>query len=267
MKKQLLIIGITVALLSVGLSGCLGSVSKEFSSEYEANENTVLKVTNINGNVEITSWDGNAVTLNAETRSNQGNDELDKIQIDVVESNNVIDIETTFLGTGSVEATTDITIKVPTFVTVDTITTSNGEIQISNTKGNVTAVSSNKAIIIENVDGYVKATTSNRRIEIKGTTGIRDLHTSNEGIYAEIYDFQENISIRTSNDRITLYINPSLNANVTITTSNGQISISGLSLDLTTSEKTYKSGKLGEGGNRISIHTSNSDINLYNLEV
>lgn len=267
MKKQLVIIGITVTLLAVGLSGCLGLVSKEFTANYEANENTVLKVTNINGNIEIISWDGNTVTLDAKTKSYKGNDELDKIKIDVVESDNVIDIETTFLGPGNVEASTDMTIKVPTFITVDNVTTSNGKVQISNIKGNISVHSSNGEIKIVDVDGYVKARSSNGNLEIKGTTGIYDLETSNGEIYVEIFDFKDNIKIESSNGRIRVYINPLLNANIEMSTSNGQISINGLSLDLTISEETYKSGKLGEGDNRISISTSNSDINLYKLEV
>ena len=50
-------------------------------------------------------------------------------------------------------------------------------------------------------------------------------------------------------------------------TSNGQISIRGLSLNLTISEEDYKLGKLGEGGNLIFIQTSNGDIDLHKLDI
>jgi DUF4097 and DUF4098 domain-containing protein YvlB len=93
------------------------------------------------------------------------------------------------------------------------------------------------------------------------------LKSSNLGIYAEVYDFKENISISTSNGKITIYLNPSLNADIEMTTSNGRISISDLSLDLTISEEKHKSGKLGDGGNNIVITTSNGDINLYKLNI
>ena len=155
----------------------------------------------------------------------------------------------------------------PQYVTVDSAKTSNGAVQISGTKGDVKATSSNGAIIIENVDGYVSATTSNGRIEVKGTTGIKDLTSSNLGIYAEVYDFQENISISTSNGGITVYINPSLNADISMTTSNGQISINGVTLNLTISEEKHKTGELGDGGNTLDIHTSNGNINLRKLEI
>ena len=267
MKKYLLTVGIILVFFVVGLSGCFDLVSKEFNGEYEADKNTILKVTNINGKIEINSWDGNTVTLDAEISSNRGNDELEKIQIDVVESNNVIDIQTKYLGTGNCKASTDMIIKVPTFVTVDMVTTSNGDIRVSETKGNITAHSSNGGITIVDVDGYVALSSSNGDIEVKGTTGIADLDTSNGDIRVRIFDFQENINIGTSNGDINVYINPSLNATIDMTTSNGQISISGVSLNLTTDEEERKVGNLGGSGNTITITTSNGDIYLYKLNI
>jgi len=267
MKKKLIIAVIILLLGSVGLTGCIGQASKEFNEEYETNENTILKVANINGDVEIIRWDGNTVTLDAKISSYKGNDELEKIIINVNESYNLIDIETKYLGTGKVEVSTDMIIKVPTLVTVDKVTTSNGDVQISGTKGNTTVHSSNGEITITDVNGYVTASSSNGDIEIKDTTGIADLDTSNGDIYVEIFDFQENISIDSSNGGISIYINPSFNATINMSTSNGQISIAGISLNLTTDEEKYKVGNLGEGGNTITITNSNGNINLYKLNM
>jgi DUF4097 and DUF4098 domain-containing protein YvlB len=267
MKKKFMIVLIILLLVSVGFTGCIGQASKDFNEEYETNENTVLKVANINGKVEIIRWDGNTVTLDAKISSYKGNDELEKIEINVIESDNVIDIETKYLGTGSVEVSTDMIIKVPTLVKVEMVTTSNGDVRISGIKGNTTVHSSNGAITITDVDGYVTAGSSNGDIEIIDTTGIADLDTSNGDIYAEIFSFKENITIDTSNGGISVYINPSLNADIEMKTSNGDISISDVLLDLTISEEDYKVGRLGEGGNKLDINTSNGNINLYKLNI
>jgi len=268
MKKQYMIVGVIVIFLISGLSGCIGPQTTDyFNEEYEANENTVLKANTINGQIEINVWDGDTISFNAVKKSAFGQEELDNIEINVIESENNIEIETKYIGKKTTIPSVDMNIKVPKYVTVDSATTSNGAVQISGTKGDVNVASSNGAIIIENVGGYVSATTSNGRIEIKGTTGVKNLKSSNLGIDAEIYDFQENISISTSNGNIAVYINSSLNADIDMTTSNGHISIVGLSLDLTISEEKQKSGKLGDGGNMISIHTSNGNINVYKLSI
>jgi hypothetical protein len=268
MNNKVFIVGITLMFLVAGLSGCFGPQATDyFNGEYEANENTVLKVTTLNGQIEITAWDEDTVSFNAVKKSSIGQEELDKVEINVIENENRIEIEAKYIGQRTTTPSVDMNIKVPRYVTVDSATTSNGAVQISGTKGDVKATSSNGAIIIENVDGYVSATTSNGRIEVKGTTGIKDLTSSNLGINAEVYDFQENITISTSNGGITVYVNPSLNSDINMETSNGQISISGITLNLTISEEKHKSGTLGDGGNRISIQTSNGNIKLYELDI
>jgi len=268
MKKHNLILVILVSFFFSGLSGCVEpKVTDYFNGEYETNEHTVLKVTTLNGQIEITSWDGETVLFNAIKKSKFGQEELDKVKINVVESENRIEIETKYTGQRTTSPSVDMNIKVPRNITVESATTSNGAVQISETKGNIFATTSNGVIIIENVDGYVSATTSNGRIEVNGTTGIKDLKSSNGGIYAEIYDFQENLSVSTSNGGITIYMNPSLNTNIEMTTSNGQITISGISLNFTISEEKHKVGRLGDGGNTIDIHTSNGNINLHKLTI
>ena len=267
MKKQLLIIGIILVLFTVGLSGCFGQATKEFNNEYESDENTILQITNINGPITITQWNGNTVVVDATLRSNIGESELDNIEIEVTENNNLINIVTNYLGSGSVQVSTDMNINAATYVTIDSVKTSNGDIKISGTKGDIIATSSNGAIYIDNVQGYVTATTSIGHIQITKTTGVKDITSSNMGINVEVFDYQKNITISTSNGEISVYINPSLNANIEMKTSNGQISIHDVTLNLTTLEEKHVIGELGNGGNKIDIHTSNGNINLRKLKI
>ncbi len=254
--------------LFVGFSGCVGpEVTDYFNENYDANENTILKVTTINGQIEINNWDGETISLNAVKKSRIGREELDLVEINSIEMGDQIEIEAKYIGQRATIPSVDMNIKVPRNITIDTVKTSNGDVIISGIKGDVKSTSSNGGIFIENVDGYVSATTSNGRIDIKGTTGIADLTTSNGNIDVEIFEFQDNISIGTSNGAITVYINSSINAEIDMTTSNGQITISGISLDLTLNEEKHKAGELGEGGNSIDMHTSNGNIKLQNLEI
>ena len=63
-------------------------------------------------------------------------------------------------------------------------------------------------------------------------------------------------------------INPALNADLDISTSNGYITIdSDLGLILSLSEEKHKGGQLGDGGDQIDIHTSNGNIKIYKLDI
>jgi len=268
MMKKVIILGIIFILSICGFSGCLGPKTTDyFNGEYDVTVDTILKVTTFNGQIKVNFWDGETVSFNAIKKSHFGQDELDKAVINVLENENLIEIEAEYVGSKSTTPSVDMDIKVPKNITVEYVKTSNGEIQINGVKGNITATTSNGDIEIENIEGYISAATSNGDIEVKDTTGIKDLKTSNGRIYAEIFDFIHDITVSTSNDGIDLYINPMLNAYIEMTTSNGQISLSGISLNVTNSEDNHIFGKLGEGGNRIDIQTSNGDIYLQKLEI
>jgi len=268
MKKQFLIFGIVIVVIAVGVTGCLGGKYTDyFNGEYQANENTILKVTTLNGQIEIYTLENDTISLNAIKKSTISREELDNTEIKVDESGNKIEIKTQYNGKRTIQPSVDMIIKVPSFVTIETVMTSNGAIIIENVKGNITASSSNGAITIENVDGYISATTSNGDIEVTDTTGLKNLKSSNGKINTEIFDIQEDITISTSNGGITVYINPSLNTNIEMETSNGQITISDITLNLTIDEEKHKVGTLGDDGNKIFIRTSNGNIKLYKLEV
>ena len=254
--------------MASSFSGCTEQgpeVTDYFNGEYEAGDNTVLKVTSVNGQIKINSWEGDTVKLDAIKRSRFDREELEKVEIEVTEGDNEIKIEVKYLDPGDARVSVDMNIKVPDNIIVDYAKTSNGDIQISGTKGDTEASSSNGAIIIDGVDGYVKASTSNGGIDIKGTTGIDDLETSNGAINAEIFDFQKDVDIKTSNGGITVYINPSLDADIEMGTSNGKISVNDVTLALTSSEENYMKGTLGEGGDKLSIKTTNGNVNLNKL--
>jgi len=195
-----------------------------------------------------------------------GQEELDKIDINVTSIGNYLKIQTKYTGLSTIQGSVDMNIKVPYTIHIESVTTSNGAIQITNTNGNITTLSSNGAIIINTIDGYVSAQTSNGRIEVKRTTGIKDnIRTSNGAITIEVDDFRDNINVDTSNGPVVVYLNPSLNATIEMTTSNSQITFEGISLNVQLLEQTHVIGSIGSNGRKIDIHTSNGKIQLLKL--
>lgn len=257
-----------IALMFVAVSGCIvqGPLETEqFTGDYEVGENTVLEVRNVNGDIEINKWDGNSVKLDAIKRTREGKEELQKVEIIVTESDNEIKIEAKYPPYQDVRVSVDMNIQVPGTVTVDFVRTSNGDVHISDVKGDVRGSSTNGHVTIDNVDGYVKADTTNGIINIQGTKGIGDLETTNGNIFAQVLDFEDDIKIKTTNGNIDLEMNPSLNADIEMRTSNGKISVKDITLTLSESEATYLEGKLGEGGNEVKVTTTNGNIDLNKL--
>lgn len=253
MKKVLFAVALLI-LISVGFCGCINfdsepsgpEVISYFEDEYDADENSNLSVSTVNGLISITSWDGENIALNATKRSRYGEDDLKNAEIVVLENGDEINIEIQHSSPIRSRAV-DLVIKIPNNVTVKFVSSTNG------------------GITVENVDGYVKATTLNGGINIIGTTGIDNLVSTNGGISAELFDITEDIDIENTNGGITLLINPLINASIQISTTNGGITVDGEFI--TETESTYNSfsGILGNGGNSINVVTTNGGITINEL--
>ena len=266
MKHPLIIAGILTVLLFSGLNGCIGPVATEtITKTYSASDATIMTVLNFNGQVDITGWNGATVMVTAVKKSSVGQADLKNINISVTDIDNHLDVKTTYSGPSTTQPSIDMTLKVPYNVTIDTVTTSNGAIHISRTKGDTILSTSNGAVFVDHVAGFVSAATSNAYIEIKGTTGITGAHTSNAAISAEVHDIRSNCSIDTSNAVITVYLNLSLNVTVDMATSNAKVTVEGISLNVSLLEETHVIGTLGADGHRIEVRTSNANMYLYNL--
>ncbi|MEL4304552.1 DUF4097 family beta strand repeat-containing protein [Methanococcoides sp. LMO-2] len=260
----------TIAMAAV--SGCisygpdLGVEEVEyFSGEYEATNNTTLNVINVNGQVEIDSWDGDLIRLDATKRTHHGEEELEKIHIIVNEIDDELKVETKYPSYENVRVSVDMKIRIPENTNVELIKTTNGDIVITDTRGNVTAMTTNGNIAISNIEGYVAATSSNGELDIRRTTGISDLKTTNGKIEAHILDIKEDVDVRCTNGGIILYIDPSLDADIEMETTNGHISMNEVELVVTRLESTHVEGTIGEGGNKIDIRTTNGNVNLNKL--
>jgi len=255
MKKVMFAVALLIFII-VGFSGCIDlsnnssgpEVKSYFEDEYDADEDTILSVSTVNGEITITSWDGKKISLNATKRTRNGEDDLNNAEIVVSENGNKINIEIQHAQPIRSRAV-DLDIKIPYNVTVESATSTNGP------------------IAIENVEGFVKATTTNGPIEIKGTTGIDDLISTNGGITAEIFDIQENIDIQTTNGGITLYLKSTINASIKISTTNGGINVDGAFITVTESSSKSFRGIIGNGEYSIDVITTNGGIKIYELEV
>jgi hypothetical protein len=262
----LLIMGILVISAS---TGCFSTdmVTEDFSGDYDANENTTLKVTNSNGDITIMVWDGEKVKLEGEKRvSENRKDELDTVEINVTEENDEIVITTIYHDEDKKHVTVNMEIMVPEYVKVESVKSSNGDIKIIDTLGDTFAESSNGDVTIKDVDGYVNAHSSNGDLDIRGTTGISDMSTSNGDIYVEILDIQGDVSISSSNGKVVAYILPTLECTIDMDTSNGDVSVSGITLDTTVDEDNHIKGTLNGGGHKIELQSSNGDVELKKLD-
>jgi DUF4097 and DUF4098 domain-containing protein YvlB len=162
--------------------------------------------------------------------------------------------------------------------------TSNGAIRAWDMTGDWTLRTTNGAVELDRAAGTFVVRTSNGRIHIGGLKGKADAETSNGSIDAEIREPAEGepfifrssngsltlkfdrwarnpVRAATSNASITLALPEGVSADVRAATSNGRVT-SEFEVSAREFGKNRLEGRLGAGGERIELTSSNGNIRL-----
>ena len=220
---------------------------------FPVNPGARVSLENINGDIRINGGGEGQVTVVAHKKAGK-QEYLDELKI-VVEANaDHVRIETrhpksegwfSWGGDGSGSVAYEMT--VPSYVSLDSIETVNGD------------------VTIKAVAGTVKAGTVNGGLEMENLAGDVSLETVNGSISA-VFDSlagEQRVDAETVNGKIVLMLPADASARVTAETVNGSIDADDFGLE---PEKGFVgrdlSGEIGGGSARISLDTVNGSIRL-----
>ncbi len=280
--------------LDIGVN--LTNYHKEITKKFKIDKKTDLYIQNFNGNIVIKPSQSDSLIIKASIFAKKEKN-LDKIKVDVKIKNHEIKIKSkkeNQLINGGI----NLTINCPRNVLLQDINTSNGDITIKKSSGNLNAISSNGDIEIEDFNGNVKALTSNGnitarfisgeadlitsngtidansikkavtarssngKINLKNISIVSDVHTSNSSIRIDAKNFMDNTEIVSSNGKITILLPTNLDLTLKAESSNGEITVNDIPFKNTYHGSTKFKGILGSGKIRLTVRTSNSDIIL-----
>jgi DUF4097 and DUF4098 domain-containing protein YvlB len=163
------------------------------------------------------------------------------------------------------------------------VVTSNGKVEISQVDGDILAKTSNGAIVVEDVVGNTElrssnggitlhrvdaetivATTSNGRIDANEVTGSAEVETSNGSIELKSTALPDRprLKAKTTNGGILMEVPSTVNAHLSLQTSNGSIhqKLSDASVTDYEQSKRRIAATLNGGGGHIEARTSNGSI-------
>jgi len=145
--------------------------------------------------------------------------------------------------------------------------TSDGDVLVNDVTGNVKVRTSDGEIKIKNVGGIVEARTSDKDIMIKEVTSLVRAETSDGDIIVQIPPTQAlDASIATNDGSIKLFISPDLNLDLDLKTSDGKISLHEIEINVNKITRNRIKGRLGHGGKKLSVRTSDGHIDLFPLK-
>jgi len=238
--------------VAVGVSG--GRASDEWQRTYSLTNGGRLEVINVNGKIEVSPASGSQVEVWAHREVRARSEEEAKARLakaqmieDVGPDHVRIEAKPNDQGVSfgpHGRVTIEYRVKIPAGL-VTSFRTENGPVRLENIDGRITLASTNGPILGRGLSGSVDASTVNGGIEI-GLTAMNG-----------------DSKIVTVNGPATLILSPEINADLEAAAVNGGVTTQD-GLPLTVSDRTNRrvTGRLNEGGPRISVQTTNGGVRV-----
>lgn len=268
-----------ILMMSLVITGCSAGPTVEQDDDFTVEGTPTLDVRTENGFIEIKTGVDGEVHVHVNLRG------TDKIDYEVTQGGNTITVEAQIDQAGwfsNVGADITITTPVNTKVELDTsngrivvdgiqgsgdIQTSNGRISLQNVKGDFDASTSNGRINLDMMEGTAKLKSSNGAIDLENVSGEFDASTSNGSISfkGRMIAGSDN-RLTSSNGKVNVELWTPISISLDAATSNGDVDCE-MPILATKTEDDHLVGKIGDGGTDLYIRTSNSDVNIKELEI
>jgi hypothetical protein len=267
--RQIALVVICVTLvIPTAFSGCIDETpqieTEVIDENYPADENTTLRMVCLNADIEVSVWSGSSISLRAEISTWGDRSLLDEVDVEVTETPGEVLIET-FYSANARDVSVRFAVGVPLFARVGDISTSNGFIDLRGTRGDCNLTTTNGFIDVNTVNGVIGASTNSGSIWMVGTAGIGNLTTFNENINVEVNGLRGNTSVTSSVGSIILWIDPSIDADLEITTTIGHVEVDETVAEIIHREGNHVLATVGQGGDVINVTTEVGDININRL--
>lgn len=271
-RRALLRAGSGVA-AAFGLTGCLvfaEPYSETAERTFDPGAAAELVVRTDSGDVALTAGDVDVVEATVEKESRSGEDALDAVTVDGTVEDDTLTVEPVW-DNESLDVTVSLELTVPADLAVAEARSSNGDVSATGVTGDGTYETTNGDVELEAVDGYVSLESTNGDVRASGGTGLDGAGTTNGDVSVDVPGLRSDVTCRSNNGDVTAAVPEDLDARVELRTSNGDASVSDVSITVDTSRERRIEGTVGGGeGDGASEHTlelrsTNGDVTLLGL--
>jgi DUF4097 and DUF4098 domain-containing protein YvlB len=249
---------------AAGHSSFASTLEETFKKRIPLDEKTLLEVYNENGNINISSWDKDEVEITAYKKVHASSWDSAKkmmadLTIEINEFEDKIVVETNYpkrnkrdggffswlFGMGNGGVSVEYEIKIPKKLDLN-LNSTNGGIYVKETQGLIRLETTNGKIEAEDITGSIRSVTTNGSIK---------------AFFKNIFP-DEDMSFKTTNGSIKIYLPEDTNAEIEARTTNGSVKC-----DLSVEESFYKSKRklkctINKGGPHIYLKTTNGSISI-----
>ncbi|MGD2114993.1 MAG: DUF4097 family beta strand repeat-containing protein [Acidobacteriota bacterium] len=257
--RNTLIIAAALLLAGTGAAWAV-EVEETFDQTYSLSPGGEVSVTNVNGQVEVESWDRDEVRIEAVKKVKASSREraeeaLEETRIEIETTRDRIRVRTdlpsssggflSWLFGNSANAQVSYRVTVPSRADVH-VRTTNGKLQV------------------RGVAGHVEASSTNGGIDIADIRGSVDASTTNGGVSVELAEVSpdRSMSFSSTNGGIRVIVPRDARISIDASTTNGGIRLSDLQADVRSKSRRKLRADVNGGGPEIDISTTNGGIRI-----
>jgi len=167
---------LALGLLTAGLARADYSFKEAFTKSVPFHANGEVSLENVNGNVEIRTWDKNEIRIEGE-KSAKTDEELKLIELSMDITESAADIKVKlpkrpggmFSGNGNIRAAVKFTLTVPADAVLKNISTVNSSVSVDGVRGSVSLKTVNGGIRAQSIGGEGHFHTVNGSIHVAST--------------------------------------------------------------------------------------------------
>jgi len=263
-------------------------IERSFEKSYDFVLNGFIEVNNMNGDIEIKSWDREEINIFATSRMR-----TDDVELEVYKQGDRLSLEVIYPDRRwyrrSSALNINLVLTVPEISNLE-IESMNGRIMIEGITGDVKAESMNEDVRIKNVHGEIRAESMNSLVTLLNVTGKVECESMNRGIeienstcsHIDAESMNGKIFVETSIDRTGYYRFESTNGDIILyIPADSEASIraqsprnrfrSDFDIGYNTRERRYDDWDYGQrkfyfdingGGTRVILSTINGEIEI-----
>lgn len=274
--RALVLVLVTAAALRTGAQAA--TLEERFEHTYPLAAGGTFTLGNVNGAVEVASWDRAGVRVTATKHVRAGSEErakelLKALEIRVTPGAGQVRVDTRYpqmsngfwswLAGGGTEASVAYHVDVPRQVRLK-LETVNGAVLVRGTEGQASLQTVNGRLRAEGVRGHLELETTNGAIAVTGGAGAVHASTTNGAIDVQLAVLPpgDRLQLETTNGAVTLRMPRGARASLEAETVNGAVESD---LPIAARGKVgrhHLAGDLNGGGGKIEISTTNGGIHL-----
>ena len=267
-SRRSVLAGLAVGTVA-GTAGCLGDgrdVEEPVTETWSATDLSAVTVSTAIGDVDVRVASGDEIVIDGR-KAAVTPDDLETIDLETAVDDGVLELAVdrdesrTIFGLRP-DPVLDLTVAVPDRLAVRRVDTNTGAIDVTDVRGDLTALTETGDVRVADVAGTVSAATDTGALEVTDPRSIKRLETDSGDVTASLTGIDGDATIETATGDVELRLPDRLDLTLAITTETGEITVSDVGDLPEMAGDSLIEAVVGNGTHRLEVQTETGAVTV-----